>query len=135
MPLRTYEVEVVGESYANADGSSRQMIIQQLSVGDAITLQPEPDNPYSSRALKVISARGQIGYVGKGQSWVLDRVHEGRVADVRVQSIRGGGGSTLGVWLDVRIRTGDREKVAPHEQLTASRSTWLSRLLQMLGIG
>ena len=79
MPERTYDIPAVGQSHHNRDGSYRQALIARLDRGDPVWLRPEPDNPHDPRALAVDCAAGQIGYVGRDQPWLLDRVLEGRV--------------------------------------------------------
>lgn len=65
-------LSVVGESFENDDGTSRQEIIAQLDEGDPIELRPEPKNPYDPNAIAVFSRRGQIGYIGRNDT---DLVH------------------------------------------------------------
>ena len=44
---------VIGVTYANADGSSRQEIIGNCRKGDELILLREPSNPYDIDAIKV----------------------------------------------------------------------------------
>lgn len=59
--------KAVGVSKDNADGTSRQEIIQNVvAEGDPIRLEYEPDNPHDSHAIKVLTESGkQIGYLSK----------------------------------------------------------------------
>ena len=45
---QTISTKVVGGTFGN-----RQATIQQFSVGAAMTLQQEPDNPYDANAIRV----------------------------------------------------------------------------------
>lgn len=62
-----YETKVVGVSKPNEDGSSRQDFIrQEVKENDKLKLEAEPDNPFDSNAIKVLSPQGhQIGYLSK----------------------------------------------------------------------
>lgn len=44
---------VIGVTYRNADGSSRQEIIRNCRKGDELMLLREPSNPYDVNAIKV----------------------------------------------------------------------------------
>jgi hypothetical protein len=59
------DVHVVGESFKNPDGTSRQALIRTRSrVGATVQLVPEPDNPHDPNAVKVCLETGeQLGYV------------------------------------------------------------------------
>jgi len=57
--------EVVGISHKNADGTSRQKIIQELSEGDQVIFKREYDNEHDPNAIAVLTDDGkQIGYIG-----------------------------------------------------------------------
>lgn len=85
-------VSVVGESFDNADGSSRQAILQKLS----------------GRAVAVMSQLGQLGYLGSDdliKDMVFYRLKDGLPVLARVASINGGTGKkrSMGVTIDVKI--------------------------------
>ena len=61
-----YPVSVVGESFANADGVSRQEIIANLKSGDTAWFVPEPENPRDEYAMAIFTDKGQIGYMKRG---------------------------------------------------------------------
>lgn len=80
-----HDLRVVGESFANDNGSSRQEIIGRTSPGDAAYLVPEPDNPHDADAVRVfVPGRSgmaeQIGYLPRGYEDVVEEVRAGRVA-------------------------------------------------------
>lgn len=54
---------VSGESHRNEDGVSRQAILRRLKPDDTVALVPEPDNPYSRHAVRIVSEWGVIGYI------------------------------------------------------------------------
>jgi hypothetical protein len=84
---------VVGESYRNPDGQSRQEIIRQRArPGDAALLIPDPNNPRHSYAVKVCLATGeQIGYLDRewGTQLQWDTMNGGRHAAI-IHRIYGG---------------------------------------------
>jgi hypothetical protein len=62
--LRHFFMNVVGESFRNDDGTSRQKIIPRCRVGELLRLEHEPDNPHDSNAIRVLRRDGgQIGYL------------------------------------------------------------------------
>jgi len=84
-------MNVVGESYNNEDGSSRQKIISSLYPGDIITLKPEPNNPYDNHAVAVISKKGQIGYLPQGRCHdVFNALQKGEPVQASIEKITGG---------------------------------------------
>lgn len=56
---------VVGESFRNDDGTSRQDIIRRCAVGEPVLLVPEPLNRYDRNAIAVRRAATgeQLGYL------------------------------------------------------------------------
>ncbi|RJG38973.1 HIRAN domain-containing protein [Motilimonas pumila] len=59
------KVQVVGVSYSNNTGPSRQTCIARLKSCDDVWLEAEPDNKYDKNAIKVMSVHGQLGYLPK----------------------------------------------------------------------
>jgi hypothetical protein len=63
--IRTFTIEVKGESYRNDDGTSRQDIIRRCQVEEPINLIYEP-HPKDKNAVKVCRLNGeQLGYIPK----------------------------------------------------------------------
>lgn len=59
---------IVGESFENANGASRQAILAKAEVGRAVYFVPEPDNPHDAEAIRIYldvgsGAGEQIGYL------------------------------------------------------------------------
>jgi hypothetical protein len=81
-----HHLSVVGESFANANGTSRQRIIQETKEGAVVFLVPEPDNPHDPNAIRVFVSKGgaataQIGYLGReNAAEMLGEVQRGHVA-------------------------------------------------------
>lgn len=63
---RTIDTLVVGVTFENDDGGSRQEIIEMLSEGDELVLEREFDNGYDENAIAVFDEfYAQIGYINK----------------------------------------------------------------------
>lgn len=80
-----HALRVVGESFDNPNGTSRQQIIATTELGTMAFLLPEPDNPHDPNAVRVFVSRGgqataQIGFLPRGQDDVVDDVRGGRIA-------------------------------------------------------
>lgn len=74
LPDGWFRVAVAGESFRNPDGSDRQVEICCCCAGEAVMLDPEPDNPHDPNAVRVVSSRGvQIGYVSRAAAAQLVR--------------------------------------------------------------
>ena len=61
------DTKVVGVSHLNENGTSRQKIIaEEVRENDLIMLEAEPENPYDSNAVRVMTkSNHQIGYLKK----------------------------------------------------------------------
>lgn len=98
-----YPAAVAGETFSNADGSDRQGEIRRCSIGEPVTLEREPDNPYDEMCVKVISARGvQIGNIARAAGWVAERMDEGGQVSATIYKLNPGPRGT-GVVLMIRL--------------------------------
>lgn len=65
---RSFHSKVVGVTFSNADGTSRQTIIKSCcKAGQALRLESEPNNPRDPQAVGVWIPAGQIGYIQSGR--------------------------------------------------------------------
>lgn len=107
---RSFFTKIAGVTFRNPDGSSRQRIIRECRVGEALLLTREPDNPVDKFAVAVRRINGQqLGYLGQqitreghssGLAWNMDR---GDRYLCRISSITGGGpGRSHGVNIEIR---------------------------------
>lgn len=102
-----YTIHVVGEQYRNENGSSRQDIISQMSLGDPLKLVREQKNAYDSNAIRIDWCDHPIGYVSvKNAKWLAPILDKGNslaasVADVFVDDIVSDSRSFLNVRLFV----------------------------------
>lgn len=99
-----YPVEVVGESFSNDDGTSRQKIIKKLAVGNSVSLVHDKDNKHSQTAVAVISSHGQIGFLpseSRVKEMVLEMLSKNITPNAKIISIGTGDSGLYGVVLDV----------------------------------
>ena len=85
-------LRVVGVTYPNSDGSSRQAEIARCVAGERIELWRERSNPFDPSAVAVISARDvQVGYIGADRcAWIGSKIDRGLPISVIVDRILGG---------------------------------------------
>ena len=85
-------LNVVGESYMNLDGSSRQNEILCCWPGEPVTLRREPDNPHDEDAVAVDSCRGiQLGYLSRQHApWIGGKIDNGNHVIAIVERVVGG---------------------------------------------
>lgn len=69
--IKNVKLKVVGVTFTNEDGTSRQAIIGELKAGDNITIRREPTNKYDTNAIMVLADKGQIGYIGKDYASIM----------------------------------------------------------------
>lgn len=72
MKIKDININVVGVTFKNENGTSRQKILETVSSGDILELRREPNNMYDINAIMVITEDGQqIGYIGKQYAEIL----------------------------------------------------------------
>lgn len=86
---RQYPIKVVGVTFANPDGDSRQSIIKKCAPGDDVELRPEPHNKFDKTAIAVVTASGKtLGYLPR-DSWVVRATYdENQPTKAYIRSIR-----------------------------------------------
>lgn len=131
--MGVYFINVVGESFANNDGSSRQREIARCLAGETVSLEREPDNPYDSNCVKVVSPRGvQIGNIGRGDAWICERIDAGRPIRAHIDSIGTGEAGWAGVVLRVITET-ERHPETPAPPPPASPSAGVGQSIAKAG--
>lgn len=132
--FRSYPAEVVGQSFANPDGSSRQAIIARMKVGDAVELRQEPANPHDSRAVGVHHIGGQIGYISRDRRWVWEQLERGQSLVAVIHALNEGPGAPTGVvlWITVPLKTGGPPRQARHPSRKQAGKSIISQLLNMV---
>lgn len=85
------EFWIRGEAQKNADGTSRQQIINRCRVGEPISLLREPENPHDRNAVAVVTRSGQIGYIAREDAAdVARRLEWGEQPECAIARIVGG---------------------------------------------
>lgn len=69
--IKNVKLKVVGVTFTNEDGVSRQNIIAGLKDNSMIILRREPTNRYDTNAVAVFTEDGQVGYISKDYSSIL----------------------------------------------------------------
>ena len=72
--IQNVKINIVGVTFKNDDGTSRQDIIKKLDNNSIIFLEREPNNKYDKNAIKVCSLLGQIGYIGKDYAEIISKM-------------------------------------------------------------
>ena len=98
--MGAYPIGVVGESFTNDDGSSRQTEIGRCQAGELVSLERDPANKYDANCVKVVSSRGiQIGNISRDDDWICERLDRGGYLEARILSVAKGTAGKRGVVL------------------------------------
>lgn len=102
--LRDFHTKVVGVSFNNADGSSRQEAIKSFRSGEDVLLKPLPTKDYPD-AIGVFSKAGkQIGYLNADLAHDMKYKYPTNPMSCAISDIHGGeDGKNLGVTLHVVV--------------------------------
>lgn len=135
--MGAYPIGIVGESFENEDGSSRQAEIKRCSPGEPVTLERDPQNKYDPNCVRVISVRGiQIGNISREDDWICERLDRGGFVDARVLRVGKGAKGKFGVVICVRTAEDDHwvEDEAYSATSKAEGSTGCSVVFLALGL-
>ena len=117
---RRFKTSLVGVSFANADGSSRQQLLQELQPGASLELRREPENEHDRFAIAVHRADGrQLGYLPGGDQRLAHHLDSGGKAMAAVVVVTGGtvsvGVATHGCVVEVSVDEQDLDwkKITP----------------------
>ena len=85
----------------------RQDVAQNVRLGDRLTTEREPDNPYDANAVRLYHDGGEIGYVpARHAVWVAEILDRGGPLTITVAAIKHSGDAHLpDIYLDTEIRT------------------------------
>lgn len=130
---RSFTTKLVGVSFDNQDGSSRQIYIRKhATAGKSILLRAEPDNPYDKNAIGAWipgdTEAVQIGYLDSRLAGEVRRLLErGGNATASITRVVGGtpGYATYGVVISFR-KYEPGEAIAPEKQTKPmkNRTKW-----------
>ena len=101
--VRDFNTKVVGVTFGNADGSSRQEIIKACKPGDDIIFKPVPTAEYPD-AIGVFNKRGQqLGHLGADLAADLKTNYPNNHMSVTINDITGRGDKNYGCNLHIVI--------------------------------
>lgn len=101
--LREFNTKVVGVTFGNDDGSSRQAIIKSCKEGEKITLKPVPTAEYPD-AIGVFNKHGkQLGHVNAELASEIKYKYINNPMSITVNNITGGGDKNYGCNLHIII--------------------------------
>jgi hypothetical protein len=116
---KDWSLNVVGESYKNSDGSSRQAEVQRCNAGELIVLRREPQNRHDPDAVAVYSCRGvQVGYLSSDHAeWISACLNKGRNVRAIVERITGGTNDRENYGIVIRVNYNGAVPTLPPEVL------------------
>jgi hypothetical protein len=128
--MTSYPIGIVGESFTNEDGTSRQHEIARCRPGEPVTLERDPQNKHDARCVKVMSARGvQIGNISRDDSWICERLDRGAFLDARIMRVGQAAKGKSGVVICVRSGEEDEWLEESGDRPSGGSSTGCSVML------
>lgn len=101
--VRDFNSKVVGVTFGNNDGTSRQEIIRTCKPGDKLILKPVPTTKYPD-AIGVFTKSGkQLGHINAELATELKNNYPDNHISVTVNNITGGGDKTYGCNIHIII--------------------------------
>lgn len=117
--VRHFFTKVVGVTYLNRDGTSRQEAIACMQPGEWLSLEYEPDNPYSDHAVAVFRQSGhQIGYVPDDLAEaLLQSVRAGKTFQCCAADVTGGRGRKRALGVNLLLIVVDTDTAVSADDL------------------
>lgn len=101
--VEDFHTKVVGVTFNNDDGTSRQSIIKNCKAGDDIVFKPVPTNEYPD-AIGVFNAKGQqLGHLSQGVAAEIKNKYGYNPMSVTVSNVTGGGDLSYGCNLHIVV--------------------------------
>lgn len=101
--IRDFNTKVVGVTFGNDDGSSRQAIIKNCKAGEDIIFKPVPTAEYPD-AIGVFNKRGQqLGHLNAELAAEMKNKYPNNPMSVTINNITGGGDKSYGCNLHIII--------------------------------
>lgn len=131
--IRDFHTKIVGVTYGNADGSSRQEYIKKLKPGDELVFRPVPTPEYPD-AIGVFTLKGeQLGYLGADLAAEFKNKYPTNYMQASVANVTGGNGMNYGCNIHIVVygEVSSRAEAQPTNQQSANqavqpkRKTWL----------
>lgn len=105
--MRSFYTKIVGVTFENSSGESRQEIIAELEQKHqtpfSLNLLHQPDNPHDMKAVAVIDPDGrQLGFLSRDVAHQVARLlSRGVLVDAMATQITGGRGYHYGINLQI----------------------------------
>lgn len=126
--MRKRVFDLVGESFANADRTYRQEILNQCFPGDPIILVRQPENIHDKNAILATTVQGEgLGHISREDALILSPILDsGRQCRARIHELRGGiqGFETLGCRIAIAF---ENEDFKPHFTLKPEQIAFRKR--------
>ncbi len=101
--VRDFHTKVVGVTFGNDDGSSRQDIIRKCNIGDDLVLKPTPSKEFPE-SIGVFTVDGkQLGNLNADLSNEIHKEYRENFMSVVIANITGGGDYNYGCNLHIII--------------------------------
>lgn len=101
--IRDFNTKVVGVTFGNDDGSSRQAIIKNCKAGEDIIFKPVPTAEYPD-AIGVFNKRGQqLGHLNAELAAEMKNKYPNNPMSVTINNITGGDDKNYGCNLHIII--------------------------------
>lgn len=101
--IRDINTKVVGVTFGNEDGTSRQAIIRTLRPGDGIILRGTPTDEHPEAVSVYDEKMRQIGYLNRDLAIELESNYRDNFMQVTVNNVTGGGDKNYGCNLHIVI--------------------------------
>lgn len=131
--VRDFHTKIVGVTYGNSDGSSRQEYIKKLKPGDELVFRPVPTSEYPD-AVGVFTLKGeQLGHLNADLAAELKNKYPTNYMQATVANVTGGNDMNYGcnVHIVVYGEVSEKAENQPIDQQSANqavkpkRKTWL----------
>ncbi len=113
---KTYTLGLAGESFKNADGSSRQAEIKRCRVGEPVLLTRDPPNSHDGNAIACASIRSiGIGMIASDNAqWLAGIMDKGHDVQATIREVcQAPGTKSRGVVIDFHVDGGSELPEAP----------------------
>ena len=101
--IEDFHTKVVGVTFNNDDGTSRQNIIKNCKAGEDIIFKPVPTKEYPD-AIGVFNKKGQqLGHLSQGVAAEIKNKYGYNLMSVTISNITGGGDLSYGCNLHIVI--------------------------------
>ena len=101
---KSFFTKIVGVSYLNEDGSSRQELIKSCSIGEKLVISKDINNKFSKNAIKISKVyNSQLGFLSEDLK-IHQSINSGKIITAKIKNITGGkDGSLFGCNIEIVI--------------------------------